>query len=138
MRNLIEYLLVFIVILIFCPNNHWTIGYCVFSIISYAIYLVGYLIYKKSQGIKTVQKQISLEFLIILLMMIAINLIVKIELSNLIFGYSITAIFSLITLKNFIKKQSWEEAIIKPTFLFDYYSLVYLASLILMVVNYEI
>lgn len=136
MKNLIEYLLLFVMSLIFCPNNYWTIIYCILFALTYISFTIVYFIKKKKSDEKPMQ--ISLDFVIISSMIVAVNIIAKVELVNLVFGFTLCIIVLVSLIRNLMNKTNLEEEIIKPSRIFDYYSLVYMASLIMMIINYEI
>ena len=137
MKNMIVYLALFIINVIFCPNNYWTLGYCILSLVLFGGYFISYKHYSKNKE-RVKESFLDGDLLIILVMMLSINIIVKIESANLLFGYTLSLIFLIGLVKNILKKSTWEEQIIKPTQLFDYYSLVYMASLLFMVFSHEI
>lgn len=130
MKNLIEYLMLFVIVLLFCPNNFWTFGLCVCSLLIYLLYLICYFKYKKNNKEEKVKQPIEMDFIISIVMIVALNLINKIGVVNLAYGYALVAIFLAHLIKNTINKKSWEENIIKSVNWFDYYSLIYLGGLV--------
>ena len=70
-------------------------------------------------------------------MIIAVHLVAKMELANLVFGYSVGLIFVLNLIRNLIKKTTWEESFNKQSNWFDYYSLIYLGVMVTKLANYQ-
>ena len=137
MKNLITYLALFIITLLFSPNNYWTLIYIGISFLICIAYLIFYRLHVKKEG-KIKEKIFDGELSIILIMIAAINVIVKIECTNLLFGFTLASMFLVNLLKNIFNKTSWEKDMINPTYLFDYYSLLYMGSLFFMVLNHEV
>lgn len=135
MKVLIEYLLLFIVIALFCPNNYFTLAYCISSILACLVYLIAYLKLSKNNK-NSLDKQVDANFLLILIMIVVINLIVKLEITNLIFGVATFIIFVVNSIL-ILTKKDLNYKLIKSSRLFDFYSLIYLSSLVIMVLSYE-
>ena len=102
MKNLIEYLMLFVIVLLFCPNNFWTFGLCVCSLLIYLLYLICYFKYKKNNKEEKVKQPIEMDFIISIVMIVALNLINKIGVVNLAYGYALVAIFLAHLIKNTI------------------------------------
>jgi len=127
MKNLIEYMVLFIVILLFSPNNYFTMMYVILSF----IFSLGYfLCILKSKGYKGDSKQIDINIILVAIMIITVSLIAKTDYSNLIFGYGCLLIFIINGIVFFLKKEDIKKELFKKSYLFDMYSIIYLASII--------
>lgn len=137
MYNLIEYLMIFIVVTIFCPNNYWSIIYIIGNVVALGVFLFSYLKHHKNSKIE--KQQISKSLFLTLIMIIAINIVMKMEIVNLVFGIAFVVYFCIVTIKSIIKKDYvFNKRLISSTRVFDIYTLFYLVGIIIMILQYEV
>lgn len=138
MKGLIEYLMIFIVAVILCPNNVFTIVYVISSGVFMAIYLFAYLKNKK-KSTKIDKYQFNLSIVIWLIMIVSINMINKMDITNLFFAYTTLFIFVVYTVSCVLKKDKLiDSKFFNYEYLFDFYTIIYLASLLIKIMSYEI
>lgn len=137
MHNLIEYLMMFIVVTIFCPSNYWSIIYIAANIVTLSIFIISYLKHRKDTKIE--KEQLNKSLFLTLIMIIAINIIMKMELVNLVFGVAFVIYFCIVIIKSIVKKDYvFNKKLINPTKVFDIYTLFYLLGVIIKILQYEV
>lgn len=138
MKGLIEYLIIFIVAVILCPSNKVTLVYILTSSIFMALYFFIYLKNRKKH-IKEEKYKFNLNIVIWLIMIVSINMINKIDITNLFFAYTTLTIFIIYTFAYLFKKDKITESkFLNYEYLFDFYTIIYLASLLISIMSHEI
>ena len=131
MRNLIEYLGLFLVVLFFNNNYYFNIIFTCTSIATYLFYIVLYIIKNKNKekGIKTlIPKK---DYLITIILIIFLNLVQVIPFSNIMFGAIINLYFIYYIIKSCIKKDyEFKSNIFESSSLFDAYIVIYLVNML--------
>ena len=138
MTNLLEFVLIYITILVFCPNNILSVVYTLLSVTTYITYFIYYKCICKNKEQSVQKKKMDVQFFIILIMIISVNLIVKLEFVNFVFGIVIALIYLIATIKMIILKEDVRNvSIIRSDLIFDFYSLLYFCGLAMQVLINE-
>lgn len=128
MKNLFEYMILFIVLVLFCPNNYLSIIYICANLLIMGLVLLIY--FRKSREKEPIRKQIKLSYFVSIMGIILINIIMKNEMLNIIIGFIFTFCYLGQFLYSVIRKDySFKKNILTENFIFDVYSLIYLVCL---------
>ena len=139
MKKLIEYLMIFATTLFFCPAHYYSFIYIIGASLISLFYLIIYYFSRRKSDAKKEKYQIDFSIIIVCLMIVTINLVNKIEIANLIFGIYTSLVLFIYSFMLLLKKGDFKEnRIFQNTYLFDFYTLVYMASLIIKLLSYEI
>lgn len=132
MKSLIEYLMIFLVLLIFSPNNYLSLIYLGFNAILIAVCLIFYSFNKnKSIEISVEKKQFNFTLLITVIMMTVINIISDFKIVNLLFGATLSVLFVYYLINSLLKKDYlFNREFIDPKRLFEFYSGICLISIV--------
>ena len=129
MKSIIEYLLLFIILTIFMPNGYLTIIYILANIVVLLPCLVLLIKHRKDVEVK---KQFNIYNLLNIIFLVLLNLVVKIDLLNLIFGGIVFVYFIITSVMQIVKKDyTLSKSKFTIKYLFDIYLIFYLCSFVL-------
>ena len=139
MKKIIEYLMIFATTLFFCPSNYYSFIYMIIAAFVSLFYLLVYYSIRRKSNVKKEKYQLDFSTIIVCLMIVTINLVNKVEITNLIFGIYTSLVLFIYSLMLLFKKDEFKEnKIFQNTYLFDFYTIVYLTGLIIKLLSYEI
>ena len=101
MKKIIEYLMIFIVFLVFLPNNYLTTIYIAYNGIAILIYCAFYL--KNRKNVREKQ-QFNVSEIINIAFVLCVNLVAQVVYVNIIFAYLISLYFLLTMIVCLLKK----------------------------------
>lgn len=139
MKGLIEYLIIFLVITVLCPNNIITTIYILSSIIAMIFYWIIHLKNIKNGFAKGYKYQLNIDLIIWLIMIVSINMINKLDITNLFFAFTTLAIFIVYSMAYLFKSEKlMSNKFLSYKYLFDFYTIIYLSSLLIAIMQHEI
>ena len=138
MKNIVDYLFIFIATVMFLPNNNLTIVYIVCNFLVLITYFIIYL-KRDRKGEEKKNFEINLNLITVLIMLVVVNLFVKLENTNLIFGFAVLSTFIIHILNSIIKKENiTARQFLNPNYIFDFYSIIYISNLFMILLNSEV
>ena len=139
MKNLIEYLMLFLIVILFSSNGMFDAIFICASIAIYVLYLIVFLIKNKNEE-KGVRSLIpSMDFFISSVMIVCLNLVQELSIANIAFGCFLNAILLCYLCKSLIKKEySFNKKIYESKHIFDVYVVLYLVNLLIALLIHQI
>lgn len=104
MYNLLNFIFLFVGMVLFLPNNSFTSIYIIFSLIVFFAFLIVYLISRKKHPTFKENWKVNLYQFMILLMIVVMNSICKYEIINLIYLSVLSTYFLVRMLVLILKK----------------------------------
>lgn len=137
MKNLIEYLLLFLIVILFNSNSLFNIIFIVCSMIIYFTYLIIYFVKNKNRERSKVIP--NMDFFISGVMLICLNLVQVFDFTNIIFGIILNIFLLIYIIKSLIRKDySFNDHIFETKHIFEIYIIIYLINLLINLLVYQI